>query len=363
MNKIRITLIFGGRSAEHEVSIRSAKNIFLALNEDEFETSLVYIDREGHWFMSSGQALRVGDHFSDFLVVQRMLNQQVHLVLGGKGQWRYAESGEIAMESDVIFPVLHGPNGEDGSIQGYLELARVPYVGARVLGSAIGMDKDIMKRLLRDADLPIGNFLTLSADDPLDYQAICKSLGSVIFVKPARLGSSIGVSKVHGEAEFIQAVQIAFQYDRKIIIEEYISGREVECSVLGGPDLVASMPGEVKPSHDFYSYEAKYLDPHGATFAIPADLNKEASAKIQELAVKTFSVLECEGMARVDFFVTSDNRVFINEINTIPGFTAISMYPKMWEVSGISYEHLIKRLVQVAIQSQATSSSLKNELF
>jgi len=250
---------------------------------------------------------------------------------------------------DVVFPILHGPFGEDGTMQGLLKLANIPFVGAGVLGSAIGMDKDVMKRLLRDAGISVAQFLTLRRQDTPDYNDVTKELGLPLFVKPANMGSSVGVSKVNNEADFIDAVKEAFKYDNKILIEENILGHEIECSVLGNESPIVSVPGEVIPRHEFYSYEAKYVDENGAGLEIPAKLSDEETDKIKSIALKTFKVLECEGFGHVDCFLTKEGKVYVNEINTIPGFTSISMYPKLWEASGISYSELIDKLIQLAI--------------
>lgn len=260
---------------------------------------------------------------------------------------------------DVVFPILHGPFGEDGTIQGLLKLANVPFVGASVLGSAVGMDKDVMKRLLREAEIPIGKFLTFKEKDIPTYEEAVKNLGLPLFVKPANMGSSVGVSKVREKKDFDKAVWEAFKYDRKILIEEGIKGREIECSVLGNDNPIASIPGEVIPNHDFYSYEAKYIDKDGATLEIPAKLSNEIIKKIQILTVKTFKTLSCEGLGRIDFFLKENGDILVNEINTIPGFTSISMYPKLWEASGISYTELIDRLIQLALERFKKEKKLK----
>lgn len=244
-------------------------------------------------------------------------------------------------------------------MQGLLKLANIPFVGASVLGSAVGMDKDVMKRLLRDAGIPIGTFLTCKEADTPTYKDAVKQVGSPFFVKPANMGSSVGVSKVTEEKDFDTALRAAFAYDRKIIIEECIKGRELECSVLGNDDPIASVPGEVISNHDFYSYEAKYIDEHGAAIDIPAQVSDEIAQTVQALAIKTFKTLSCEGLGRVDFFLKDTGEVFVNEINTIPGFTSISMYPKLWEASGISYTELIDRLIQLALERFNNEQKLK----
>ena len=251
----------------------------------------------------------------------------------------------------MVFPVLHGPFGEDGALQGLLKMADIPFVGAGVLGSAVGMDKVIMKRLLRDAHIPIAAFIPLRFNETIpEYSSIAAELGEPFFVKPANLGSSVGVSKIHNASEYKQAVSRAFEYDNKILFEENITGREIECSVLGNDEPVASLPGEIIPRHEFYSYDAKYIDEQGAALEIPARLPDGTIAGIQKLSVAVFQALSCEGMARVDFFLRGDSEIIVNEINTIPGFTSISMYPRLWNASGIPYVELIDRLIQLAIE-------------
>jgi len=264
---------------------------------------------------------------------------------------------------DIIFPVSHGRFGEDGTVSGLLKLANIAFVGAGVLGSAVGMDKDVMKRLLRDAGIPIGRFITVNrySSKEISFEDARAELGLPLFVKPANLGSSVGIHKVTERAAFERAVRDAFNYDNKILIEEFIMGREIECSVLGNENPIASVPGEILPRHEFYSYEAKYLDENGAVLDIPAKLPPATSERIRQLAIKTFSTLCCEGMARVDFFLRNGEEIIVNEINTIPGFTRISMYPKLWEATGISYSELIDRLIQLAIERFEREKRLKTD--
>jgi len=320
--KIKIGVLFGGKSAEHEVSVVSAQNVIAALDRNKYIPASIKIGKNGKEYLKLPQKLK---------------------------------------SVDVVFPVLHGPFGEDGTVQGLLKLANVPFVGAGVLGSAIGMDKDAQKRLLRDAGIPIAKFLVVrnTEQKKIKFTTVKKSLGIPFFIKPANLGSSVGVHKVKNQKEFMYALLDAFRYDTKVLIEEYVKGREIECSVLGNENPIASVPGEIIPQHEFYSYEAKYLDAQGATLIIPAKLPKAATKKVRELAVRAFKALCCEGMARVDFFVTKNEKVLVNEINTIPGFTSISMYPKLWEASGISYSRLIDRLIQLALDRHQKEQKLK----
>jgi len=352
--KIRVAILFGGRSSEHEVSARSAANVFEALDRTKYDPIMVGIDRDGRWFLGNTDREKI-----EGISLTQGKGTAVELVR--------TAAGETLGAVDVVFPVLHGPFGEDGTVQGLLKLANVPFVGAGVLGSAVGMDKDVMKRLLRDAGLPIGDFVTLHRGRPASnpgFAALAQRLGLPFFVKPANLGSSIGVHKVTDEARFVNALADAFRFDHKVLAEEFIAGREIECSVLGDADNpIASLPGEVAPQADFYSYEAKYIDENGAILTIPADLPAETAKSVQELSVAAFQALCCEGMARVDFFLRTRGErageLLINEINTIPGFTNISMYPKLWEASGLRYSDLMDRLITLALTRFEQDSRLE----
>ncbi|MDR0455924.1 MAG: D-alanine--D-alanine ligase [Treponema sp.] len=354
--KLTIGILFGGKSAEHEVSLQSARNVYDAIDRSKFEPVLIGIDKGGKWHS-------MGDSLS-------LLNsgdpRRISLNSSGKPVALVPESAGLLTENglklDVVFPILHGPFGEDGTVQGLLKLAGVPFVGSGVLGSAVSMDKDVMKRLFRDAGIPIGKFLTFRSHEPFPVFAEIKTaLGSPVFIKPANMGSSVGISKVHDESEFSAAVQEAFQYDTKIIMEEYIKCREIECAVLGNENPIASVPGEIIPTHEFYSYEAKYLDENGAALEIPAKLDADTQKRIQELSVKAFQTLCCDGLARIDFFLKENGEVLINEVNTMPGFTKISMYPKLWEAAecGITYTELISRLIELAIKRFEKEKEIK----
>lgn len=318
--KLKIAVLFGGRSAEHEVSINSAKNVIRALDKNKYIITPIKINKEGRFNLS---------YIKNF---------------------------------DVVFPVLHGPFGEDGSMQGLLKLAGVPFIGPSVLGSALGMDKDVMKRLLRDAGINIGKFLVFKATDQISFRKVKDTLKMPVFIKPANLGSSVGVHKARNEKEFQDGIKDAFKYDSKIIIEENILGREIECSVLGNEYPIASLPGEIITNQEFYSYNAKYKDKSSVT-EIPAKLSEKTVKEIKETAIKVFQVLECEGMARVDFFLKKNGSIYVNEINTIPGFTSISMYPKMWEASGLPFPELLDRLVFLAISRYEREAKLKTKAF
>lgn len=361
--KLRVGVLFGGKSAEHEVSLQSAKSIIDALDRDKYEVVTIGIDKQGHWILNdASRFLLQADDPKLIKLNNNGSSTSLALMPGQKSEKLISVSGtQQAGQIDVVFPILHGPFGEDGTVQGLLKLANLPFVGAGVLGSAVGMDKDVMKRLLRDAGLPVCKFIVLNYRDrkKLTFKEAVEQLGSPIFVKPANLGSSVGVRKVKTETDFVEALEHAFEFDSKILLEEYIPCREIEVSVLGNDDAIASIPGEIVPQHEFYSYEAKYIDEKGAVLKIPAEISPEQVVEVQRLAVDTFKALCCEGMARVDMFLREDGRFFVNEINTIPGFTKISMYPKLWEASGIPYKELVDRLIQLAVERFEREQKLK----
>lgn len=348
--RIRVGILFGGKSAEHEISLLSAKNVIDALDKSRFEPVLIGIDKTGRWVTNEPSKFLLNTHDPKLIALNQAASRGVALVPQSAGKLTPLDSSTAVQSVDVVFPILHGPLGEDGTIQGLLKLAGVPFVGAGVLGSAVGMDKDVMKRLLRDAGIPVPKFLVFGRGQNPDYTAVSQELGATVFVKPANLGSSVGISKAKDAAGFDKAVQEAFRFDTKIIVEESVQAREIECAVLGNQDPKASIAGEIIPTHEFYSYAAKYLDENGAKLEIPAKLDAATLKRVQELAVKAFQALNCEGMGRVDFFLTPDGKLYVNEINTIPGFTKISMYPKLWEASGIGYTELIGKLIELAIE-------------
>jgi D-alanine-D-alanine ligase len=361
--KIRVGILFGGRSAEHEVSLQSAKNIIDAIDTNKYEVVLIGIDKKGQWHLNEESRLLLPAAESGLPEVPER-GENLALVPGKQNDQLVALSGGRRLGSlDVIFPVLHGPFGEDGTVQGLLKLANIAFVGAGVLGSAVGMDKDVMKRLLREAGIPIARFIVVNRYSlkEIGFDYARKQLNLPLFIKPANLGSSVGIHKVKDREGFERAVRNAFNYDNKILIEECINGREIECSVLGNDNPIASVPGEILPRHEFYSYEAKYLDENGAVLEIPAKLPPTVSERIRQLAIKMFSVLCCEGMARVDFFLRNGEEIIVNEINTIPGFTRISMYPKLWEATGISYGELIDKLIELAIERFEREKRLKTD--
>ncbi len=364
--KIRVGVLFGGKSAEHEVSLESARNVVEAIDSSKYEVVLIGIDRGGSWRLSTPSRLTLEAAGSALpALTAGGTDEGVTLVpkdTGGAQLVRSSDNQRLAA-LDVVFPVLHGPFGEDGTIQGMLKLADIPFVGAGVLGSAVAMDKDIMKRLLREAGIPTPDFLAFPRSGAeIEYDAVVDRLGLPVFVKPANMGSSVGVSRVDDRGMFVDALELAFRYDHKILIEADAAGREIEVSVLGNEDPVASVPGEIVPNHEFYTYEAKYIDEHGAGLVIPADVPEAVVHRVQALAIQAFKALCCEGMARVDCFLRGKDEVLVNEINTIPGFTRISMYPKLWEASGISYTDLVDRLIQLAFERHGREQRLKTSV-
>jgi D-alanine-D-alanine ligase len=353
--KLRIGIVYGGQSAEHEISILSARYVLDALDRSRFEPLLFGISRSGQWIKQTETALlasvdpkrvalQTGNAVNPLLLGAPIDNEIVH-------QQALDQHGV-----DVIFPVLHGSKGEDGAVQGLLELAGIPYVGAGVLGSALGMDKDVMKRLLVEAGIPVAKFMAFRKREFERQQlSVCKQaacLGFPLFTKPANLGSSIGIRKVANLKQLRDGIAYALQFDTKVIVEEAIDGRELECGVLGGEEPRASVVGEIVVTSidGFYSYAAKYLDEHGARIEIPARIDRATLQRVQRLSIRAFEVLDCYGLARVDFFLTAQGRLLVNEINTLPGFTAISMYPKLWQASGLSGRDLVTRLIELAMQ-------------
>jgi D-alanine-D-alanine ligase len=334
-SRVRVAVLMGGRSSEHEISLASARSVLAALDPERYETVTVAIGRDGRWELGTGGA---NGSVAETLPVP---TGKVPATLG---------------EVDVVFPILHGPFGEDGTVQGLLELAGVPYVGAGVLGSALAMDKDVFKSVMRDNGVPVTRNVTLRTNEPLE-----NPFDYPVFVKPARLGSSVGITKVRSEDELAPAVELAFRHDEKVLVEEFVPGVEVECGVLGNDKPIASLPGEIV-SHgfsgvDWYDYSAKY-DEGGMDLLVPPRLEQATIERVQELAVRSFVAGECEGMARVDFFVREDGEVLVNELNTIPGFTATSVYAKLFEASGIPYPELVDRLVQLALERHERRSRL-----
>jgi D-alanine-D-alanine ligase len=391
MKKLRVGILFGGRSGEHEVSLLSAASVLNAIDKDKYEVVPIGITKDGRW-LTAGDAenllqgklvlesrqLRAGDpettpaaavlaRGESVVVPPEPVHRQSGLVPFQTDAALTRRASDRAINVDVIFPVLHGTFGEDGTIQGLLELADIAYVGAGVLGSAAGMDKDIMKSLFSAAGLPIVKHVTILRSawekDAKKVQKFVESkLRYPVFVKPANLGSSVGINKAHDRKELGPAIEEAAKFDRKIVIEQGVGGkknkaREIECSVLGNDEPVASIPGEIVPVKEFYDYNAKYLD-EGSELIIPAKLSKAETKKVQELAVQSFKAVDCSGLARVDFLMEPGlgsrlRKIYLNEINTMPGFTAISMYPKLWAASGLEYSDLIDRLIQLGLERHA----------
>jgi D-alanine-D-alanine ligase len=384
MKKLRVGILFGGRSGEHEVSLLSAASVLNAIDKEKYEVVPIGITKDGRWVTAEhaenlltgklvleSRNLRAGDPETTspaavlargeaVLVPPEPARRQHGLVPFQTDAVLARRASDRAINVDVIFPVLHGTFGEDGTIQGLLELADIPYVGAGVLGSAAGMDKDIMKSLFMAAGIPIVKHVTLLrsawTQDPKKVQKLVESrLTYPVFVKPANLGSSVGISKAHNRKELGPAIEEAARFDRKIVIEQGVGGkkekaREIECSVLGNDEPVASLPGEIVPGKEFYDYRAKYLD-EGSQLIIPAKLTKAETKRVQDLAVSAFRAVDCSGLARVDFLMDPKTRkIFLNEINTMPGFTAISMYPKLWAASGLEYADLIGQLIQLGLE-------------
>ena len=355
--RLRVGVLFGGESPEHEVSLQSAKNVIEAIDRDRYDVVLIGIDHRGRWRLAdeSGFLRNASDPRRIRLPVGAT---PLAVACGRDPEIVPLAPGDPLPPLDVVFPVLHGPMGEDGAVQGLLRLAHLPFVGPGVLGSAVCMDKDVAKRLLRDAGIPVAPFLTVSdREEAPAWTEVVEALGTPVFVKPANMGSSVGVSRVDTERNYERALDEAFSFDTKVLLERTIRGREIEISVLGNRTPEASIPGEIAPRHDFYSYEAKYLDEAGADLLIPADLDPDTTSRARDLAIRAFRALCCEGMSRVDLFLTTEDcgevpagELIVNEINTIPGFTRISMYPKLWAASGVSYPELIDRLIRLAIE-------------
>lgn len=361
MSKTRVVILFGGRSTEHEISLLSARNILVALDRERFEPVLVSIDKQGRWRKET----------EAFLLTATGDPRTLKLPEGSPlvSVPVYPSNEGLFAGDTVVFPVLHGAYGEDGRLQGLLDMVGVAYVGAGALGSGLGMDKDVAKRLLAQADIPVVPWHCVYAHQfkasPSDVQVLVASLAYPMFVKPANAGSSVGVSKVASPEELYAALTLAFRYDTKVLVEAAINAREVECSVLGNAAPKASIPGEIIVTHKdgFYSYEAKYIDASGSHLQIPAPLPEEVAELIRDLAVRVFKTLELAGLARVDFFVERGTlEVYLNEVNTMPGFTAVSMYPKMWEASGLSQRQLVNQLVDLARERHAEQSHLETNV-
>ena len=357
--RLRVAVLAGGRSSEHEISLASARSVLEALDPERYETTTIAIGRDGRWALEPPR-----DTPSQAISAPGAADEAE--TAPGRARDRVSRSLPVVADSapatalgsvDVVLPILHGPFGEDGTVQGLLELAGVPYVGAGVAASALCMDKDLFKAVLRDRGIPVARNVTLRLGDE-----VRNPFGYPVFVKPARLGSSVGISKAHDEAELHEAVELARRHDEKVLVEEFVAGTEVECGVLGnlgGPEPpLASVVGEIVPHAEWYDYAAKY-DEGGSDIVVPARIDDATSRRVQELAVDSFVATECEGMARVDFFVREDGEVVVNEINTIPGFTATSVYARLFEASGIAYGELLDRLIRLALERHERRASLR----
>ncbi len=361
MNKLSIALLYGGRSGEHEVSLRSAASVFNHLNRDKYSIHLIGITKTGLWYLQNSP-----EQGGEILSIAEDPDASVS-VKPGDGFYVSREKLPV----DAVLPIIHGTFGEDGTLQGLLEMADLPYAGATVGGSYLGMDKDIAKIIWQHHSLPVVPFRTLRKPETEKTgfswdtlaSAMEESFGLPLFIKPSQAGSSVGVSRVENRDKFRHAVEEALRFDNKILIEPAVNAREVECSVIGNSTPVSFPPGELRPSHDFYDYDAKYLDPDGAALLIPAELDEDQAAHIRKLAERAYSVLECRGMARVDFFVEkTSGEVFLNEINTIPGFTSISMFPRMCEAGGLAYPDLLDKLIEYALEEHANHKKLSFSL-
>ncbi len=359
MKKLNLAILCGGQSPEHQVSLQSAKNIIEAIDKEKYKIILIGINKKGEWFNYEK------DNFLDFpndpeKIKLKNNGQRVNLILGEKKELYFLNNPQKKEIIDVAFPILHGTFGEDGTIQGLLKLANIPFVGPNLLSSAIAMDKYIAKKLLKENGLLVADFLVFHKNEKnkISFSKIKEKLGLPFFIKPVNAGSSIGVSKIEDEKKFQKGIKEAFKNDDKILIEKAIEGRELECAILGNENLIPSEIGEILAQKDFYSYSAKYIDQNGAILKMPAKLPQKIKEEAQKIAQKAFRTLNCSGMARVDFFLDKNNKIIINEINTIPGFTKNSMYPKLLELSGIKYKNLLDKLINLAIEKKIKNNNL-----
>ncbi|MBA4144993.1 MAG: D-alanine--D-alanine ligase A [Azospira oryzae] len=352
MSKIKIAILYGGRSVEHGVSINSAKNIYEYIDKEKYEAYPIGISKKGTWFLTTS----VDKEIEKGKPLTLLLNPEKPLFTTDDGK---------KIQVDVVFPVLHGTDGEDGSIQGLLKAMELPLVGTGVLGSAMSMSKLITKRLLKEAGIPVTKFMAATFDekDKLNFAALEKEFGLPFMVKAASLGSSVGVSKVKNEADFKTAMDDAFRYDNGVLIEEYVKGREIECAILGNNPPAASLPGEIiiSPKYEFYTFDAKYVDGDAVKIAVPAELPATIVEEIRTLSIKTYQALHCEDFSRIDLFLSESGKVYVNEINTIPGFTNSSMYPMMWKERGVSFTELITKLIALSLERFDRSKRIERE--
>lgn len=348
MSKHNLAIIFGGKSTEHEISILSTKSILKHLDRSNFNLSIIKIDTSGHWWLVDEN--RIDDEKAGTRVTLIPGNPKTELIS--------LENGSVITSLDVAFPVLHGVFGEDGTIQGFFKMVDLAFVGCDVLAASSCMDKDVTKRLLRDAGINIAPYLIATQQNIPSYEEVENELSMPVFIKPANLGSSVGVYKVSGKAEYNEKMKLALNYDHKVLIERLIVGKEVECSVLGNEEPKASLPGEIITNTEFYDFESKYVDSNASRTQIPASITEDQIGVVRKTAVKAYQTMSCQGLARVDFFVTNQGEILINEINTLPGFTNISMYPKMWEATGIGYTELLSLLIELAMSKYEKDSQL-----
>lgn len=355
--KLKVALVFGGKSAEHEVSLTSATNIYHSIDKNLFDVVLLGSGKDGKWYYNPSYKtadlnLSKNDFYQDAVRVIIDSSNDKPAILSSK-------DASIFSTFDIAFSIVHGTYGEDGSLQGFFRTLNIPYVGPNILGSSVCMDKDIAKRLFEDAGIPIAKFITYRRDDEIiGFSKVKEMLGLPLFVKPCNAGSSVGVTKVTDENSYYDAIKTAFKYDTKILVEESVAGKEVECAILGNEHPSASIVGEIVPTKDFYSYEAKYQDDTAANLRIPADIPENISDQIRSFAIKGFIATGCEGLARVDFLMRPDYTFVLNEINTLPGFTSISMYPKLWEKSGVNHIDLITRLINLGLERHKRDNNI-----
>ena len=351
MSKVKVAILYGGKSVEHKISLNSARNILEHIDKDKFEPFTIGISEQGDWYLTDG----ITSEFDELTPLHFKLSNSSPTFVAGDQEYT----------ADIIFPVLHGTDGEDGSIQGFLQAFDLPFAGSGVLGSAVSMSKLYSKRLLQAAGIPTSRFISVSSSerDQLTYEHVSSQLGLPFMAKAANLGSSVGVSKVKSESDFAQAVEEGFKYDSLMLFEAFVNGRELECSILGNDEAMASNPAEIviSPDYEFYTYEAKYLDPNAVELKVPAQLDQETAERIRELSLKAYQALGCEDFARVDLFLTVDGEILINEINTIPGFTNSSMFPMMWKERGISYKDLLTKIIDLAFERRNKLKNISNE--
>ena len=340
-NKLSVGILYGGRSVEHQISVRSAKNVFQYIDKDKYSIQLIGIDKSGKWHLMN----TVSDDFNSGKPLQLLLDASSP---------KFVDDSGFTFAIDIAFPILHGTDGEDGSIQGLLKAMNIPFAGSGVLGSSVSMDKLVSKELLFQAGIPVANYVAFTNEErtQIDFNKVANKVGLPFMVKAANLGSSVGINKVNTKEEFNAALDDSFKYDTTVLIEEFIKGRELECAILGNADAKASFPGEIviSKNYEFYTYEAKYEDENAVVLQIPAKLNHKIAEEVRNLCVKSFKTLKCDDFARVDVFLTEEGNIYINEINTIPGFTDVSMFPTLWKQHGISYPDLITQIIELALE-------------